>query len=112
MSIGKAFLESAIQRFKDSKALGDKTLAQLTEADILFMPNEWSNSIAIIIQHLHGNMISRWTAFLTEDGEKSWRRRDEEFDVLPVTKVDIEQRWNEGWSCSCRHSNLCGKRTC
>ena len=98
MSIGKAFLESAIQRFKDSKALGDKTLAQLTEADILFMPNEWSNSIAIIIQHLHGNMISRWTAFLTEDGEKSWRRRDEEFDVLPVTKVEIEQRWNEGWS--------------
>jgi hypothetical protein len=97
MSVATAFLQSAIKRFREYKALGDNTLAQLTDTDLLFMPNEWSNSIAIIIQHLQGNMVSRWTNFLTEDGEKSWRRRDEEFEALPLPKAEILERWNEGW---------------
>jgi hypothetical protein len=70
MDLGTAYLESAIKRFREYKTLGDKTFAQLSTKDFLFQPNEASNSIAIIIQHLHGNMLSRWTNFLNEDGKK------------------------------------------
>jgi hypothetical protein len=56
-----------------------------------------TNSIAMIIQHLHGNMLSRWTNFLTEDGEKAWRQRDAEFEERPVVKTALLQRWEEGW---------------
>ena len=64
---------------------------------MLSRPNEASNSIAVIIQHMHGNMLSRWTNFLTEDGEKEWRKRDEEFEVHPFTKQERLGMWNEGW---------------
>ena len=74
MTLESIFLDSVIKRFKEYKALGDKTFDQLNEADMFFKPNEASNSIAVIIQHLHGNMLSRWTNFLTEDGEKEWRK--------------------------------------
>jgi hypothetical protein len=70
------FLKDAIKRFNYYKELGDKTFEQLQPADFFYQPNEESNSIAIIIQHLYGNMLSRWTDFLTEDGEKHWRKRD------------------------------------
>ena len=69
MSIGKEFLSSAIKRFREYKSLGEKTFAQLGEDDMQRQPNSVSNSIAIIIQHLHGNMLSRWTNFLAEDGD-------------------------------------------
>ncbi len=98
MKIKTLFLESAIKRFKEYKALGDKTLEQLNDADMLFKPNEASNSIAIIIQHLHGNMLSRWTGFLTEDGEKEWRNRDEEFEAHNFSKPQLLGQWNEGWN--------------
>lgn len=62
-----------------------------------FQPNEASNSIAVIIQHLHGNMLSRWTNFLTEDGEKEWRKRDDEFEVHQFSKQQLIDKWNEGW---------------
>jgi hypothetical protein len=68
------------------KALGDKTFAQLSEQQLHVQPNNESNSIAIIIQHLHGNMRSRWTNFLTEDGEKPWRNRDAEFEIRQVKR--------------------------
>lgn len=97
-SIGAAFLESAVKRFGEYKALGDKTFAQLSDEQFHFQPNPESNSIAIIIQHMHGNMLSRWTAFLTEDGEKGWRNRDAEFEVQPFSKEQLVQLWNEGWS--------------
>ena len=97
MEIGDLFLESVIKRFKDYKNLGEKTFAQLSEADMHFQFNKESNSIAIIIQHLHGNMLSRWTNFLTEDGEKSWRKRDEEFELQPLSKSELLKRWEEGW---------------
>ena len=74
------FLESTVQRLKDCKSLGEKTFDQLNDDDMHFQPNKESNSIAVIIQHMHGNMLSRWTNFLTEDGEKEWRKRDDEFD--------------------------------
>ena len=81
MSIGNAFLQSAISRLTSYKELADKTFAQLSEKDFFYQPNEQSNSIAIIIQHMAGNMLSRWTDFLTTDGEKPWRNRDVEFNV-------------------------------
>lgn len=97
MSIAAQFLASAIKRFQEYKTLGEKTFAQLSEAQLLQQPNAASNSIAIIIQHLHGNMLSRWTNFLTEDGEKPWRQRDDEFGTQSLSKDQLMQRWQEGW---------------
>ena len=79
-SLAKDFLETAIRRMKYYKELGDKTFEQLNEWDLHYQPNEGSNSVAIIIQHMSGNMLSRWTNFLEEDGEKEWRKRDAEFE--------------------------------
>jgi hypothetical protein len=93
------FLKDAIKRFTYYKELGDKTFEQIQEADFFYQPNEESNSIAIIIQHMHGNMLSRWTNFLTEDGEKHWRKRDAEFEVMECSKVDLLAFWNDGWKC-------------
>ena len=95
--IEKIFLESAIKRFREYKVLGDKTFDQLNEEEMHFAPNEASNSIAVIIQHMQGNMLSRWTNFLTEDGEKSWRNRDEEFATHAFSKKELLEKWNEGW---------------
>jgi hypothetical protein len=97
MSIEPIFLESVIKRFKEYKALGEKTFDQLNDEEMHFQPNEESNSIAIIIQHMHGNMLSRWTNFLTEDGEKEWRKRDDEFETHQFSKQQLIDKWNEGW---------------
>ncbi len=93
------FLPDAIKRFSYYKELGDKTFEQLNEEDFFYQPNEASNSIAIIIQHLYGNMLSRWTNFLTEDGEKEWRKRDAEFEPMDCNKADLISFWNTGWKC-------------
>ena len=95
--IEQIFLDSVIKRFKEYKTLGEKTFNQLREEEMHFQPNESSNSIAVIIQHMHGNMLSRWTNFLTEDGEKEWRRRDDEFEVHSFSKQQLIDQWNEGW---------------
>ena len=99
MSIGSSFLQSAIKRLSYYKELGDKTLAQFNDADLHFQPNEESNSIAIIIQHTAGNMLSRWTDFLTTDGEKKWRNRDTEFEEQHLTKQQLLDLWQKGWDC-------------
>lgn len=99
MKFEERFLKDITKRFKAYKELGDKTLAQLSDEDVLYRPNEQSNSIAMIVQHIHGNMLSRFTNFLTEDGEKPWRKRDSEFDEAILTKEQVLQRWNEGWAC-------------
>jgi Protein of unknown function (DUF1572) len=91
------FLQSAIQQFIDYKILAEKTFAQLEERDFHYQPNEVTNSVAINITHLHGNMLSRWTNFLTEDGEKKWRQRDEEFVTHSYSKHELLQLWEEGW---------------
>lgn len=93
------FLQNAIKRFEYYKELGDNTFAQLEEKDFFYQPNEASNSIAVVIQHLYGNMLSRWTNFLTEDGEKDWRKRDAEFEAMECSKQDLVSFWNEGWKC-------------
>ena len=97
MNIATELLSSWIKRFKEYKTLGDKTFTQLTDEEMHHQPNDASNSIAIIIQHMNGNMLSRWTNFLTEDGEKEWRKRDEEFEVHPVSKEKLLTLWEEGW---------------
>jgi hypothetical protein len=99
MNLATEFLESAVKRVKYYKELGDKTFAQLTDADFHFQPNEANNSIAIIIQHMAGNMRSRWTGFLTTDGEKEWRRRDAEFEEQDMSKQQLTDLWEKGWDC-------------
>ena len=99
MSFEESFLKDSIKRFKYYKELGDKTFEQLSEADLFYQPSTESNSIAVIVQHLYGNMLSRWTNFLTEDGEKEWRKRDAEFEVMHGSKQDLLSFWNEGWQC-------------
>ncbi len=99
MSLAAAFLQSAIKRVNYYKELGDKTFAQLSEADLHFQPNEESNSIALNIQHVAGNMLSRWTNFLTADGEKDWRNRDLEFEEQHLTKEQLMALWEKGWAC-------------
>ena len=93
------YLESVKKYFRQQKTLGDKTIEQLTEDNLLWQFNENSNSIAIIVQHLWGNMLSRFTDFLTEDGEKQWRDRDKEFESAIKTKEELVKKWNEGWQC-------------
>ncbi len=93
------YLESVIKRFLVYKALGDKTMEQLDEENLFWQYNDASNSIAIIVQHLWGNMLSRWTNFLTEDGEKEWRERDAEFEKVINTKEELIIKWDEGWDC-------------
>ena len=98
-TLGTTYLESAIKRFLTYKVLGDMTFAQLEEKDFYFTPSEQSNSIAVIIQHMHGNMCSRWTNFLTEDGEKPGRNRDEEFSPPAGNKEQLLAQWEDGWRC-------------
>ncbi|NUM53639.1 MAG: DUF1572 family protein [Candidatus Hydrogenedentes bacterium] len=98
--IATTYLDSVLFRFRNAKSLGDKALAQLSDEDIIWTPGPESNSIAVIVQHLHGNMMSRWTDFLTSDGDKPWRDRDGEF-VEPDTgdKQSLLQKWEQGWAC-------------
>lgn len=91
------YLESVTKQFEYYKMLGDKTFAQLAEADLFWQYEESTNSIAIIVKHLWGNMLSRWTDFLTTDGEKNWRKRDEEFDADFKTKPELLEKWEAGW---------------
>src|SRR5690606_31153179 len=77
----------------------DKTFEQLTNDDIHTSFKENTNNISIIVKHLVGNMLSRWTNFLTEDGEKEWRHRDTEFEDTYSSKETMMLAWNKGWDC-------------
>ena len=99
MSLGKEYLSTVIKRLKYYKELGEKTFEQLEEKDFHLLPTSESNSIAVIVQHLSGNMLSRFTNFLTEDGEKEWRQRDDEFEIHDLSKQQIIDIWNKGWEC-------------
>src|ERR1700743_3738954 len=77
----------------------DGALKQLSDEELHRRPTEGINSIAVILRHLGGNLLSRWTDFLTTDGEKPTRNRDSEFEVTVQDKATILQKWNEGWDC-------------
>ncbi|MEO6695541.1 MAG: DUF1572 family protein [Ignavibacteria bacterium] len=99
-TLAKNYLHNCIKEFKKLKELGDNTFMQIKDQDFFWSPDEESNSIAIIVRHLSGNMLSRWTDFLNSDGEKQNRNRDEEFDRLFYTdKDDVIYRWEKGWKC-------------
>lgn len=93
------YLQSVIKRFEYYKTLGEKTFAQLEDEKLFWQYNEESNSIAMIVKHLSGNMLSRWTDFLTSDGEKEWRNRDTEFENDITFKSELIEKWNTGWEC-------------
>jgi hypothetical protein len=92
-------LDSIRHVFRSQKATGDGALAQLTLEQMLAVPAEDANSVAVLIRHLRGNMLSRWTGFLASDGEKPWRDRDSEF-VQPrqASREELMAWWEEGWS--------------
>ncbi|EAY24978.1 DUF1572 family protein [Microscilla marina] len=91
------YLESAQKQFEYYKLLGEKTMAQLSDEELFWQANESSNSVAIIGKHLWGNMRSRWSDFLTSDGEKEWRNRDAEFEADIKNREELMQKWEEGW---------------
>ncbi|HET6266589.1 MAG TPA: DUF1572 family protein [Acidobacteriota bacterium] len=96
-SIGREYLQLSAKAFLSLKNLAEKAFAQLSEQDYHWQPDPESNSIAILIQHLSGGMISRWSDFLTSDGEKETRHRDSEFIDSSISSDQLMKRWEEGW---------------
>ncbi len=106
MNSSSDFLSSTLKLFRYYKSLGDKTIAALSDEQLYYQPTTESNSVAIIIQHLSGNMLSRFTDFLTTDGEKDWRKRDAEFEISHGQEVPffekvelLKAEWEKGWAC-------------
>ena len=81
------------------KQLGEKAIAQIDDKELNWQANDDSNSIVTIVKHMWGNMLSRWTDFLTTDGEKPWRQRDAEFENEGMDRSSIMKKWDEGWQC-------------
>lgn len=99
MNFTENYLKSVRFEFSRYKILGDKTFEQLDENDFHWNYSEGDNSIALIIKHMSGNMLSRWTDFLTEDGEKTWRNRETEFEHPTKSKAELLAVWEKGWQC-------------
>ena len=81
------------------KALGEGAMQQVSEKDLFWQYDSHSNSIAVIVKHLSGNMLSRWTNFLGSDGEKQWRDRDGEFEYDSGSQKELMEVWSKGWDC-------------
>ena len=99
METNAQYLESAKKQFLYYKMLAEKSFAQLEPEQLFVSLNENTNSIAVIVKHLSGNMLSRWTDFLTTDGEKEWRHRDTEFEDTYASKDALMAAWEKGWEC-------------
>lgn len=99
METNNSYLESVKKQMLYYKTIAEKAMEQLEEEQLFFSANEDTNSIAIIIKHMAGNMLSRWTDFLTSDGEKEWRNRDSEFENEITSKLELLQLWEKGWNC-------------
>ena len=97
-SIQEEYLRDIKITFEKYKTMSDKTFEQLSDSDFHFMLDGNSNSIAVIIQHISGNLISRFTDFLTSDGEKPNRNRDSEFEEQQLSKVELIEKWNHAWN--------------
>lgn len=92
------YLESTKEQLLHYKSIADRSFQQLPEDKYFFWkPTQESNSIWVLVKHLHGNMLSRFTDVFTTDGEKEWRDRDDEFEENAGTKTELMRRWNEGW---------------
>ena len=99
MEINDIFLVSVKKQMLYYKTIAEKAIDQLDEEQLFVSVNDDTNSIATIVKHMAGNMLSRWTDFLTSDGEKEWRNRDSEFENTANSKEEILKIWNEGWTC-------------
>ncbi|HTB52263.1 MAG TPA: DUF1572 family protein [Ferruginibacter sp.] len=99
MNSNEQYLLSVKKQFEYYKMLAEKAMDQLEPEQLFITVQEDTNSIAAIIKHMSGNMLSRWTDFLTTDGEKPSRNRDAEFEITVPDKTTILQKWNEGWNC-------------
>lgn len=97
--ISALLLESYRKRFLSYKELGEKAMLQLSDEQLHWKPDANSNSIAVIVKHMSGNMLSRFTDFLDSDGEKPWRERDAEFEESNWSKEELLEKWNLGWHC-------------
>ncbi len=97
MTVGQTYLEESIKSFRGLKSNVEKAVEQLSDAEVHCTLNEESNSIAIIMKHLSGNMISRWTDFLSTDEEKENRNRDGEFEEDFTSRIQLMEYWNKGW---------------
>lgn len=95
----ESYLISVRKQYQYYKGLGEKAMNQLNEEQLFWQYNEESNSIAVLVNHIAGNMLSRFTDFLTSDGEKPWRNRDEEFVNRFKNKEELVAYWNKGWEC-------------
>ncbi|OJU76486.1 MAG: hypothetical protein BGO09_16315 [Bacteroidetes bacterium 47-18] len=94
-----SYLESVKKQFRYYRMLAEKSMEQLEAEQLFWQYNQESNSIAVLVNHMAGNMLSRFTDFLTSDGEKPWRNRDAEFTNTFADKNQLMQRWHEGWEC-------------
>lgn len=94
-----SYLESIEKQFLYYKMLGEKAMEQLGEEQLFWQYNQETNSIAILVNHIVGNMLSRFTDFLTTDGEKAWRNRDAEFENPFSSKNELITYWDKGWTC-------------
>jgi hypothetical protein len=92
-------IENLIKLLTYYKSLGERTFNALSDEELHLIPSEESNSIPMLVKHLHGNMLSRWTNFMTEDGEKDWRDREGEFESTIKTRDEMLTKWEEGWKC-------------
>ncbi|WP_282068040.1 DUF1572 family protein [Olleya namhaensis] len=93
------YITSIIKQFDYYKTAGDKTLQQLSFEEMNWQSHDNSNSVSIIVKHMVGNMLSRWTNFLIEDGEKDWRQREQEFEATYTNKDQLIADWEKGWQC-------------
>ncbi|MBZ5620082.1 MAG: DUF1572 domain-containing protein [Acidobacteriia bacterium] len=92
-----SYLEDSLAMFRQYKSMGERAMAQVTDEQLFAALDEEMNSIAIVVKHMAGNMRSRWTDFLTSDGEKPDRHRDSEFEEPPPNRAALMQTWEEGW---------------
>lgn len=98
--VGAAYLADALRSFRTYKKLAEEALTQSSDDDIFRLIDPDANSIAMLIKHMAGNMLSRWTDFLASDGEKPDRHRDQEFEIAPATtRDDVIEWWERGWRC-------------
>ena len=92
------YLEDVRKSFASYKKMADAAIAQVTDAEFIWKPNTESNSLAVIMQHIGGNLRSRWTDFLASDGEKPWRHRDGEFEEPAADRKRLSEMWEAGWN--------------
>jgi len=99
LQFSTSYIDDSLAIFRQYKQLADRAIAQVTDEQLFTTLDEEANSIAVIVKHMTGNMLSRWTDFLTSDGEKPSRNRDNEFDDPPATRTALLALWEQGWAC-------------